>query len=141
MTLTVNHLMNMMKKSCRFDRTMKDAVLKVLKDGHCVAELKVAEEHSNPMGGLHGGCSATLVDNVSSFALLSHEKGGAASVSVDMHMTYLKGAVVGDTIEIDARTTRVGKTLAFLEVDIRNKDTGDLLVKGTHTKYLLTKSS
>nr|CAH7744352.1 unnamed protein product [Callosobruchus chinensis] len=141
MTLTVNHLMNMLKNSHRFDRVIKDAVLKVLKDGQCVAELKVAEEHTNPMGGLHGGCSATLVDNISSFAFLSHEKGGAASVSVDMHMTYMKGAVVGDTIEIDARTKRVGKTLAFLEVDIRNKDTGDLLVKGTHTKYILTKSS
>ncbi|CAH1996372.1 unnamed protein product [Acanthoscelides obtectus] len=131
MTLTVNHLMNTLKNSHKFDRVMKDIVLKVLKEGKCVAEMKVGEEHTNPIGGLHGGCSATLVDNISSYALLSHGKGAVASVSVDMHMTYMKGAVVGDTIKIDARTLRVGKTLAFLEVDITNRETGDLLVKGT----------
>ncbi|VEN58417.1 unnamed protein product [Callosobruchus maculatus] len=141
MTLTINRIMNMMKNSHRFDRVLKDVVLTVLKDGQCVADLKVAEEHTNPMGGLHGGCSTILVDNISTFAFMSHEKGGIATVSLDIHMTFMKGAVVGDTIEVDARTKRIGKSLAFLEADIRNKDTGDLLVRGTHTKYILAKRS
>lgn len=57
-------------------------------DGKCLAELKVSKEHTNIMDGLHGGLSATLVDCISSFALVTHEKCRMIpSVSVDMHMT------------------------------------------------------
>ncbi|CAH1996371.1 unnamed protein product [Acanthoscelides obtectus] len=136
MTLTVNHLMNTLKNSHKFDRVMKDIVLKVLKEGKCVAEMKVGEEHTNPIGGLHGGCSATLVDNISSYALLSHGKGAVASVSVDMHMTYIKGAKVGDTLKIEGRTMKVEKMLAFLEDEITNIETGHLLFKGSRTFFL-----
>lgn len=61
-------------------------IIKSIKDGRCLAEMKVEEEHTNPMGGLHGGLSATLVDTVSSYALLTHKHGAVASVSVDIHV-------------------------------------------------------
>lgn len=51
---------------------------------------------------------------------------------------YIKAAKIGDLIEINADTVKVGKSLAFLEVVIKNKQTGDVLVKGSHTKFLLT---
>lgn len=50
---------------------------------------------------------------------------------------YIKGALVGDEIVIDAKTLKSGKTLAFLEVLITNKKSGELLVKGSHTKFLI----
>lgn len=50
---------------------------------------------------------------------------------------YIKGAKIGDEIQIFANTVRVGKTLAFLEVAIKDKATGKLLVKGSHTKYMM----
>lgn len=56
-------------------------------DGNCSVSLNVEDEHLNIMGNLHGGCSATLVDVVSSWALLTHEKGLAPSVSVNMNLT------------------------------------------------------
>ncbi|KAJ8980748.1 hypothetical protein NQ317_013753 [Molorchus minor] len=108
-----------------------------LENGRCTAELKVSEEHANSLGSLHGGLSATIVDSISTYALMSHKNGEVASVSVDIHMTYLKGAKVGDEIEIDANTIRAGRTLAFLEVFIKNKSTGEILVKGSHTKFLM----
>jgi acyl-coenzyme A thioesterase 13 len=48
----------------------------------------------------------------------------------------LKAAKLGEEIVIDARVLKRGKTLAFLEVEIRNKANDDLLVKGTHTKFV-----
>lgn len=50
---------------------------------------------------------------------------------------FLKGGKIGDDLLIDVKTVRCGKTLAFLDVFIKNKATGDLLVKGSHTKYIL----
>lgn len=49
----------------------------------------------------------------------------------------MKGATIGDVIEIDANTLRAGKKIANLEVLIKNKATGELLVKGAQTKYIL----
>lgn len=50
---------------------------------------------------------------------------------------YIKAAKMGDQIEIFGNTVKMGKSLAFLEVLIKDKKTGTLLVKGSHTKFLL----
>lgn len=49
---------------------------------------------------------------------------------------YLRAANIGDEILVQANTVKSGKTLAFLEVTIRNKTTNDVLIKGTHTKFV-----
>ncbi|RZC33482.1 acyl-coenzyme A thioesterase 13-like [Asbolus verrucosus] len=128
-------LLKFIKNSKSFDRVLEKIKILTIGEGKCVAELKVDESHTNPMGGLHGGLSATLVDCISTYALMS--KMPTANVSVDIHLSYLKGAKVNDDIIIDASVIKTGKTLAFLEVDIKNKATGDVLVKGSHTKFLL----
>jgi len=48
----------------------------------------------------------------------------------------MRAAKVGDEILIDARTEKLGKTLAFLSVSIRNKDDNKLIATGTHTEHL-----
>lgn len=134
--LTVNNLTNFVKNSERYDQVLKKLKFLTVGNGNCVAELKVEKEHTNPMGGLHGGLSATLVDNVSTYALMSHANGERPNVSVNMQMEYLKSAKEGDEILIDAKTLKAGKTLAFLAVEIKNKASGDVLVRGSHTKFL-----
>lgn len=49
---------------------------------------------------------------------------------------YLKAAKTGEEILINAETLKVGKTLAFLTVDVTNKESGELIAQGTHTKYV-----
>lgn len=56
--------------------------LKSASDGRCVAELLVTRPHLNVARTLHGGLSATLVDSVSTFALLTQRN--VRSVSVDL---------------------------------------------------------
>jgi acyl-coenzyme A thioesterase 13 len=48
----------------------------------------------------------------------------------------LKAAREGDTIVIDAKTLKAGRSLAFLEVNIKNKGTGDIIATGSHTKFI-----
>ena len=86
-------------------------------------------------GNMHGGFSAHLVDSVTTIALMTNE-GGLPGVSVDMNMTYMKGAKVGEEILIEAKTLKKGRTLAFLECEIRSKESNALLVKGSHTKFI-----
>lgn len=77
---------------------------------------------------------ATLVDAVSTWALLTSEK-QTAGVSVDMNISYMKAAKVGEDITIDAKTLKLGNRLAFLTVDITNND-GQLIAQGKHTKFI-----
>lgn len=57
-------------------------------EGNCVAELKIEDEHANSMKTLHGGFSATLVDVITSFGLLTIEDYYMVpSVTVDLHLT------------------------------------------------------
>ena len=54
--------------------------------GNVVCEMKVEEEHTNRGGTLHGGLTATLVDIISTTAIMYSER-GSPGVSVDMNIT------------------------------------------------------
>ncbi|MBN3295348.1 ACO13 thioesterase, partial [Amia calva] len=79
--------------------------------------------------------TATLVDVVSTVALL-HTERQAPGVSVDMNITYMNAAKLGDDVLITAQVLKQGRTLAFATVDITNKATGKLIAQGRHTKHL-----
>uniref|UniRef100_A0A674HCG6 Acyl-coenzyme A thioesterase 13 n=2 Tax=Taeniopygia guttata TaxID=59729 RepID=A0A674HCG6_TAEGU len=103
--------------------------------GKVVCEMKVEEEHTNRGGTLHGGLTATLVDVVSTAALLYTER-AVPGVSVDMNITYTSAAKIGEDILITAQILKQGKTLAFATVDLTNKATGKLIAQGRHTKFI-----
>lgn len=104
-------------------------------DGQCTAEMRVAEEHLNRMGTMHGGCTASLVDIVSTLALMTLQR-SVPGVSVDLNVSYMKAAKLGEDILIDARTLKAGKMLAFLDVVIKNKADGSVIATGKHTKFI-----
>lgn len=103
-----SQLKNYFKDAKNFESNLKKVNILSLEKGKCVAELNIEEEHCNALGGLHGGFSATLVDCISSYALMSLPKGNKAHVSVNINMSYLKSAKEGQTILIEADTIRCG---------------------------------
>ena len=78
--------------------------------------------------------AATLVDDVSSGAIVSVAP--HAGVSVHMSMNYLSPTPGGQDCEVDAHVTKAGRTLAFADVEIRNKRTGKVTARGTHIKFI-----
>ncbi|XP_003219793.1 acyl-coenzyme A thioesterase 13 [Anolis carolinensis] len=118
-----------------FDRVLNKMTVLSADSGKVVCEIEVAEEHTNWGENMHGGLTATLIDVVSTAALL-HSERGAPGVSVDMNITYVSPAKIGDKILITAEILKQGRTLAFTTVDLTNKATGRLIAQGRHTKYL-----
>ncbi|CAG0879933.1 unnamed protein product [Darwinula stevensoni] len=59
-----------------------------------------------------------------------------APVSTGFLKNYIGAAKPGETLLIEAHTNKFGKSLAFLSVEIKTKETGKLIARGTHTKYL-----
>uniref|UniRef100_A0A915I8D3 Acyl-coenzyme A thioesterase 13 n=1 Tax=Romanomermis culicivorax TaxID=13658 RepID=A0A915I8D3_ROMCU len=123
-------------KQNNFQRVVRECKITGGGVGHCVCELTVEEQHANPMRTLHGGLTASLIDIASTAALMTTER-AQAGVSVDLNVTYMRPAKVGDTVIFDAKVLKVGKSLAFTEVDITNKKDGELVAVGRHTKALM----
>ncbi|KAM4704871.1 acyl-coenzyme A thioesterase 13 [Rhinophrynus dorsalis] len=137
-SLTANNLRMMLKsliKGPGFDRVLNKVDVVSASPGKVVCEMKVEEEHTNRLGTMHGGLTATLVDMVSTAALLNTER-GIPGVSVDMNITYMNAAKIGESIIITAQVLKQGRTLAFATVDVSNKTTGKLVAQGRHTKHL-----
>ncbi|KAI5130368.1 acyl-coenzyme A thioesterase 13 [Manis pentadactyla] len=135
LTQNLREVMKALSSVGSFDRVLQKVTLVSAVPGKVVCEMKVEEEHINKMGTLHGGLTATLVDNISTMALLCTER-GAAGVSVDMSISYMSPAKLGEDVMITAHVLKQGKTLAFASVDLTNKATGKLIAQGRHTKHL-----
>ncbi|XP_033118727.1 acyl-coenzyme A thioesterase 13-like [Anneissia japonica] len=118
----------------RYDRLLRNVQVVSAEPGHCICQLKVAEEHLNGYGTLHGGFTSTLVDSLTTFAVMSTEA-GVPGVSVSLNVNFLKAAKPGEEIQIDAKVVKHGKTLAFTEAQLTNSD-GATLATGQHVKYI-----
>ncbi|XP_037374833.1 acyl-coenzyme A thioesterase 13 [Talpa occidentalis] len=135
LTQKLMEVLKAMKHVQGFDRILEKMTLVSADPGKVICELKVEEEHTNKLGTLHGGLTATLVDDVSTMALLCTER-GAPGISVDMNITYMAPAKIGEVVVITAHVLKQGRTLAFASVDLTNKTTGKLVAQGRHTKHL-----
>ncbi|CAB1457016.1 unnamed protein product [Pleuronectes platessa] len=118
-----------------FEKVLSKVDILSASPGKVVCEMRVEEEHINRGGTLHGGLTATLVDVISTLAIMNSE-GGSPGVSVDMNITYMNGAKLGEDVVITAQVLKQGRTLAFATVDLINKANGKPIAQGRHTKHL-----
>ncbi|XP_076157217.1 acyl-coenzyme A thioesterase 13 [Alosa pseudoharengus] len=132
---SIKQLMKAMVDTPGFDRVLSKVSILSASPGKVVCEMKVEEEHTNRGGTLHGGLTATLVDIISTTAIMYSER-GAPGVSVDMNITYMNAAKMGEDVLITAQVLKQGRTLAFATVDLTSKATGKLIAQGRHTKHL-----
>jgi uncharacterized protein (TIGR00369 family) len=91
------------------------------------------ESHYNPIGSVHGGFFATLLDSVCGCAVQTTLPAGTAYTSLDLNVSFLRG-ITTDTGRVVAtgRVTKPGSRAAFVEADIKDAD-GRLLATATST--------
>lgn len=103
------------------------------------ARLTLSANHVNSRKTIHGGVIATLVDFAGGLAIATHgmERTGA---SVDIHVTYIGTAGVGDIIEIEGIANKVGRSMAFTSVKICkviDGEAGAPVASASHTKFFI----
>jgi len=106
--------------------------------GSVTSHLTLGPKQMNSSGTIHGAVSAAVVDMSGGLAIASYglEKTGA---SVDIHVTYIGQAHVGETIEIEATANKVGRSMAFTTIRICKLvegKPGPLVATASHTKYI-----
>ncbi|KAI8053382.1 HotDog domain-containing protein [Syncephalis plumigaleata] len=130
----VRRTLLLLRRPNGYDSTLADK-LKVVEaePGRAVCTMQIEERHLNRVDSLHGGMIASLVDICGSLAIASTGD-YLTGVSTDLSVSYLNGSALNEVITIDARCTKIGKSLAFTAVDITSGTR--LLAQGRHTKFI-----
>ena len=107
--------------------------------GRIIAHLPLEPVHLNSKKILHGAVSASIVYWAGGMAIASTGL-AKTGVSADIHISYVSTAREGDTLEVEAWTSKVGKNMGFTMVEIRRLtaegERKGVVATGSHTKYL-----
>lgn len=109
-----------------------------LTPGKVVMEFKVEKAFTNRYGSLHGGFISSLVDIVGSMSVSSYGKKYNRHVSANINVSFMRGTKINDEVIVIGKCEKLGRSLAFTEVELYNKNTKKLLAEGKHTKFLLS---
>ncbi|CEI38532.1 hypothetical protein FVEN_g4903 [Fusarium venenatum] len=139
-TTHVQSLMDRLRsKSPIYKFIMAPAQLIGASQGIVTTRMILNENHLNSSGSLHGAVSATIIDFVTGLAIASWDLRETTGASVDMHISYVSTARLGDMVEIVSTADKVGGSVAFSSIKISKVEadgTLKLVTHGQHTKYV-----
>jgi uncharacterized protein (TIGR00369 family) len=113
-----------------FPKHMSMELVDLRLDGATVT-LKLANNHLQAFGIVHGGVLATLVDTATFWAVFLRLPDECGLVNIDLKLNYLKPALTG-RLTAQGRAIRSGKSISYAEANVLDED-GQLLVHGTST--------
>jgi uncharacterized protein (TIGR00369 family) len=106
-------------------------VLTQVEEGRVVFTLEPAEHHYNPIGSVHGGVHATLLDSAAGCAVHSTLPAGSGYTSIDLSVKFLRGITVATgTVTCEGRVVNRGRRLALAEASLTDP-AGRLLATAT----------
>jgi acyl-coenzyme A thioesterase 13 len=103
--------------------------------GTATVEVDVTPALLNPVGVLHGGVLATLIDDAATYAIMSAHDSAKPGVTTDLSVSYLAATKEG-TVVAEARTLKRGRTMAFASVTVRRAADGVTVATGHVTKFM-----
>jgi len=94
-----------------------------------VISFKIRKEMTNPLGILHGGAAAAIMDDIMGASVFALNK-EYIYVTTNLNVDFLDNAKEGEIIYAKTKVIRNGKTLINVECQIQNNG-GKILVKGS----------
>lgn len=106
-------------------------------DGRVVFACTPAEFHYNPIGSVHGGLAATLIDSATGCAVHTTLPAGTGYVTVNFSVDLVKA--IGDAageLRCEGRVVRSGGRIAVADAEVKGAD-GTLYARGTATCLII----
>lgn len=99
--------------------------------GEVAMSMETRPDFANPMGSVHGGICATLLDSVMSCAVHTTLEPGVGYSTLELKVNYV-ATVATDDVRLSAtgRTVHVGRTTATAEGFVHDQD-GRMVAHGT----------
>jgi uncharacterized protein (TIGR00369 family) len=105
--------------------------LDLVEDGRAVFSLEPGEHHYNPIGSVHGGVFATLLDSAAGCAVHSTLPAGVGYTSVDLNVKFLRGMSAGTgRVTCEGRVVHRGRRMVLAEATLTD-GAGRLLATAT----------
>ena len=94
-------------------------------------------EHYNPMGIVHGGYAATLLDSACGIAVVTRLTDDQAMTTLELKTSYLK-AMTGQTgkVRAEGRVISIGRRVAYVEAKLTDVE-GRILATATSTLLVI----
>lgn len=110
-----------------------DFTLESCSEGRAVFNVTPSEFHYNPIGMVHGGLAATLLDSALGCAIHTMLPAGAGYTTLELH-TNLVRAITKDSgqLRAEGEIIHLGRTLATAQARLSGMD-GKLYAHGTTT--------
>lgn len=106
-------------------------------DDYLVMEMPVTPKAHQPMGLLHGGVSAYIIETIGSVgSSLLVDIAKEHPVGLEINANHVKGIKSG-TIRALAKLIHGGRRTHIWQVDIHNKENGDLICTGRLTVLIV----
>lgn len=83
-------------------------------EGSFTIDFVVRKEMTNPLGLLHGGVQAAMLDEVIGMTIAALDKPKPA-VSINLHVDFIGKAVIGDKVRVISKVIRQGKQVIHAE--------------------------
>ena len=108
-------------------------------EGRAVFTAEPGEQHYNPIGVVHGGLAATLLDSAMGCAVHTTLPAGWSYGTLDLSARFVR-AITSDTgrIVCEGVVVHRGKKTATTEGRVWAEDSGKLLAHGTGSALLLS---
>ncbi|WP_062815011.1 PaaI family thioesterase [Alcanivorax sp. NBRC 102024] len=90
------------------------------------------ERHTNPLGGVHGGFAATVLDSVTGCATHTVLAAGESYGTTDLNIKMCRPLPFNKTLRAEGRVINVGRNLVISEGRIEDED-GKLYAYATAT--------
>jgi len=109
-----------------------------IEEGRVVFSGRPGEEHYNPIGTVHGGYAATLLDSALGCSVHTLLPAGTAYTSLGLEIKYIR-PITRDTgmILCESNVTFRGRRQATAEAHLTAADTGKLLASGATTCLIM----
>jgi uncharacterized protein (TIGR00369 family) len=109
-----------------------------LEVGRAVFEGKPGEEHYNPIGVVHGGYAATLLDSALGCAVHTTLPAGGAYTTLSLEVKFVRPVTREiERVRAEAQVLHRGRHQATAEARLSDAETGKLLAHGTATCLIL----
>ena len=103
--------------------------------GKCTMKLEAGEQHSNPMGTIHGGIICDLADAAMGMSFFSTLDEGESFTTLELKINFLRPFWTG-TLLAHGWVVQRGKTVGMTECDVVDEN-DRLIAKATSTVMAL----
>jgi len=104
--------------------------------GHITFIVKADERHLNPMGSVHGGFAATVLDSVTGCAVFSMLEAGLSYGTIDLNIKMCRPIPLNTELKAVAKVLNISKSLGIAEAQLID-EAGKLYAHATATCMII----